>query len=59
METKICSKCAHCCMGMRGGVVVYSCMKIRGGKNDGFEYEDERMKISKNRKACTFFNPEK
>lgn len=56
---KACGHCKYCCWGMRGGTQIFSCLKIRGGKNVGFEFEHERMSVSKYRKGCDFFKPEK
>ena len=58
---KVCSNCQYCCEGIISdgkGTHVFSCIKIRGGKNDGFEFEYDHMKVAKNRPACQFFRYE-
>jgi hypothetical protein len=56
---KVCGNCKYCCYGMRGGKETFSCMKIRGGKNVGLEFDREQMPVSKYRKGCDFFKPNK
>lgn len=51
---KTCKDCQYCSVGTH-----YRCLKVRGGKNDGFEFEQERMKVSASKAACTFFKPYK
>lgn len=58
MSKQVCGNCIYCCEGIISdgkGTYVYSCLKIRGGKCDGFDFEQERMKVSKSRKACNFY----